>query len=204
VQGNDDYDPDIAEVPIEGIGSEIVWDNLDNVPHTATSGTDNNDPDKGKLFDTNIINANEKSANIVLEGVSEGDIIDYFCFIHEYMKGQLRIVAAGEGAQAGGGASAGPTINILQGAAVQGSPDYDPEELTAKKTDEINVVNQDNVPHTITSGTDNNDPDKGKLFDTNIINGGESGKISLAEVEPGVYDYFCFVHEYMKGKLIVE
>ena len=76
--------------------------------------------------------------------------------------------------------------------------------MTAKKSDEINVVNQDNVPHTITSGTDNKDPDKGKLFDTNIINGGASGKISLAEVEPGEYDYFCFVHEYMKGKLIVE
>src|SRR5919107_6208844 len=28
----------------------------------------------------------------------------------------------------GGGAAGGPTINILEGAAVQGSPDYDPEE----------------------------------------------------------------------------
>jgi plastocyanin len=203
VQGNDDYDPNNAAVPVEGIGSEIVWDNLDTVPHTATSGTDNNDPDKGKLFDTGIINPNDNSANIVLEGVTEGDVINYFCSVHEYMKGQLTIVASGEGAQAGG-AAAGPAIKILQGAAVQGSPDYDPDELSAKKGDEVSVVNQDNVPHTVTSGTANNDPDKGKLFDTGIINAGASGKISLVEVDPGEYDYFCFVHEYMKGKLIVK
>src|SRR5215218_1605878 len=48
------------------------------------------------------------------------------------------------GATGGGGAAAGggPTINILEGAAVQGSPDYDPDELTAKKGDEVTVVNQ--------------------------------------------------------------
>src|SRR5215212_546471 len=59
------------------------------------------------------------------------------------------------GATGGGGGAAGggPTINILEGAAVQGSPDYDPDELTAKKGDEVTVVNQDTVPHTATSGT---------------------------------------------------
>src|SRR5215212_9800585 len=52
------------------------------------------------------------------------------------------------GATGGGGGAAGggPTINILEGAAVQGSPDYDPDELTAKKGDEVTVVNQDTVP----------------------------------------------------------
>src|SRR5687768_10503674 len=31
----------------------------------------------------------------------------------------------------GGAATGGPTINILEGSSIQGSPDYDPEELTA-------------------------------------------------------------------------
>src|SRR5215212_9769577 len=47
--------------------------------------------------------------------------------------------AGGGNQTAGGGGAAGdggPTINILEGAAVQGSPDYDPDELTAKKGDE--------------------------------------------------------------------
>jgi plastocyanin len=203
VQGSDDYDPDNAAVPVIGIGSEIVWDNLDTVPHTATSGTGPSDPESAALFDTGLINANDDSDRIVLEGVSEGDVIDYYCIVHTYMTGQLTIVAEGEGAQAGG-AAAGPALNILQGSSVQGSDDYDPDPLTAKVGDEVNVVNQDNVPHTVTSGTGASDANMGALFDTSIINGGESAKISLAEIDPGVYDYFCIVHTYMTGKITVE
>jgi plastocyanin len=103
----------------------------------------------------------------------------------------------------GGGAAGGPTINILEGAAVQGSPDYDPEDLTAKKGDEVTVVNQDTVPHTVTSGTGSSDPNSAKSFDTSIINGGESATISLAQVEPGQYDYYCMIHPYMNGKITV-
>jgi plastocyanin len=105
---------------------------------------------------------------------------------------------------AGGGAAGGPIINILEGAAVQGSPDYDPEELTASAGSEVSVVNQDTVPHTATSGTGPQDPNSAKSFDTSIINGGESATISLAQVTPGQYDYYCMVHPYMTGKLVVE
>src|SRR5215203_1974447 len=109
------------------------------------------------------------------------------------------------GATGGGGGAAGggPTINILEGAAVQGSPDYDPDELTAKKGDEVTVVNQDTVPHTVTSGTGATDPNSAKSFDTSIINGGESATVSLAQVEPGQYDYYCMIHPYMTGKITV-
>ena len=71
------------------------------------------------------------------------------------------------------GGGGGPTINILEGAPVQGSPDFDPEDLTAKKGDEVTVVNHDTVPHTVTSGTGSSDPNSAKSFDTSIINGGK-------------------------------
>ena len=116
--------------------------------------------------------------------------------------------AGGGNQTAGGGSSAaggggGPTINILEGAAVQGSPDFDPEDLTAKKGDEVTVVNHDTVPHTVTSGTGSSDPNSAKSFDTSIINGGESATVSLAQVEPGPYDYYCMIHPYMTGKITV-
>jgi plastocyanin len=114
---------------------------------------------------------------------------------------------AGGGNQTGAtgrGAAGGPTINILEGAAVQGSPDYDPEELTASAGSEVSVVNQDTVPHTATSGTGPQDPNSAQLFDTSIINGGESATVSLAQVTPGQYDYYCMIHPYMTGKLVVE
>jgi plastocyanin len=226
VQGSPDYDPDAAQVPV---GNSIVWDNEDTVPHTATSGTGPQDPESAQLFDTGIVNGGEESTAVELQGVSEGQTIPYYCIVHPYMTAELTIVAGGEGggqtqeggaAQqegganqtgettgAGGGAAAppgGPTINILEGSSIQGSPDYDPEELTASAGAEVTVVNQDTLPHTVTSGTGPQDPNSAQLFDTSLINGGESATLSLAQVTPGQHDYYCMVHPYMTGKLNVQ
>jgi plastocyanin len=76
--------------------------------------------------------------------------------------------------------------------------------LTASAGSEVSVVNQDTVPHTATSGTGPQDPNSAQLFDTSIINGGESATVSLAQVTPGQYDYYCMIHPYMTGKLVVE
>jgi plastocyanin len=105
---------------------------------------------------------------------------------------------------AGGAAAGGPIINILEGSSIQGSPDYDPEELTVSAGAEVTVVNQDTLPHTATSGTGPQDPESAQLFDTSIINGGESATLSLAQVTPGQYDYYCMVHPYMTGKINVQ
>ncbi|MFL6498662.1 MAG: cupredoxin domain-containing protein, partial [Nitrososphaera sp.] len=93
--------------------------------------------------------------------------------------------------------------NILEGASVQGSPDYDPDNLTAKKGDQVTVVNQDTVPHTATAGTGPQDPNSAKLFDTSIINPSESATISLAQANPGEVDFYCMIHPYMTGKITV-
>jgi plastocyanin len=221
VQGSPDYDPDAAQVPV---GNTIVWDNQDTVPHTATSGTGPQDPNSAQLFDTSIINGGEESTAVELQGASEGQTIPYYCIVHPYMTSELTIVAAGQGggqtqgggaAQqqegettgggAGGGAPAGgPTINILEGSSIQGSPDYDPEELTASAGAEVSVVNQDTLPHSATSGTGPQDPNSAQLFDTSLINAGESATLSLAQVTPGQYDYYCIVHPYMTGKIVVQ
>src|SRR5918995_418274 len=126
--------------------------------------------------------------------------------------GGNQTTAAGGGNQTGetaagggGGATAGgSTINILEGSSIQGSPDYDPEELTASAGAEVTVVNQDTLPHTVTSGTGPQDPNSAQLFDTSLINGGESATLSLAQVTAGQYDYYCMVHPYMTGKVVVQ
>ena len=226
VQGSPDYDPDAAQVPV---GNTIVWDNQDTVPHTATSGTGPQDPNSAQLFDTGIVNGGEESTAVELQGVSEGQTIPYYCIVHPYMTSELTVAAAEQGggqtqgggaAQqqggganqtqgettggAGGAAAGGPTINILEGSSIQGSPDYDPEELTASAGAEVSVVNQDTLPHTVTSGTGPQDPNSAQLFDTSLINAGESATLSLAQVPPGQYDYYCMVHPYMTGKVVVQ
>jgi plastocyanin len=116
---------------------------------------------------------------------------------------------AATGEEGGGGGAAAPgggavTLNILEGSSIQGSPDYDPDELTVAAGSDVTVANQDTLPHTVTSGTSPTDPNSAQLFDTSLINGGESATLSLAQVSAGQYDYYCMVHPYMTGKLVVQ
>ena len=105
---------------------------------------------------------------------------------------------------AAGGGGGGVTLKILDGASIQGNPDYDPDELTVKKGDKITVNNADTMPHTVTNGKSGSDPTSGKLFDTSIINGGDSAEIDTATVDAGAHPYYCMVHPYMTGTLTVE
>ena len=100
--------------------------------------------------------------------------------------------------------TAAATLTIPNGASVQGNPAYDPDPLTVKVGDTIAVENKDTTPHTVTNGKDATDPTMGKLFDTSIINAGDSGEIVAADLDPGEYPYFCSVHPYMTGTLTVQ
>jgi plastocyanin len=102
---------------------------------------------------------------------------------------------------------AGPPAEILkipQGASVQGNPSYDPDSLTVKVGDTIAVDNEDSTPHTVTNGKDATDPNMGKLFDTSIINAGDSSEIVTTDLQPGEYPFFCSVHPYMTGTMTVQ
>lgn len=96
------------------------------------------------------------------------------------------------------------TLTILEGAVTQGSPDYDPDQLTVKKGNTILVDNLDVMPHTVTNGKDASDATSGKLFDTSIINGGEFKVLETTNVDAGAHPYYCTVHPYMTGTLTVE
>ncbi|MDR4512203.1 MAG: cupredoxin domain-containing protein [Nitrososphaeraceae archaeon] len=96
------------------------------------------------------------------------------------------------------------TLTILEGAATQGNPDYEPKELTVKQGESILVDNKDAMPHTVTNGEGPSDTNSGKIFDTSIINSGESAVIETADIEPGTYNYYCTVHPYMTGTLTIE
>jgi plastocyanin len=110
----------------------------------------------------------------------------------------------GGAAGGAGGGGGGPTLTILEGSAVQGNPDYEPDELTVAAGSDVTVTNEDTVPHTVTSGTSPTDPNSAQMFDTSIINGGESATLSLAQVAAGQYDYYCMVHPYMTGSIVVQ
>jgi plastocyanin len=207
VSGNPDYDPDDAKVPL---GNKIIWNNADTAPHTATSGAGPEDTNAGKRFDTGIINGGEKSKEITIADAKAGETIQYHCMVHPYMKSQLTITeaAAGAGGSSAGGAATNSspianTLTIPSGASVQGNKAYDPDPLSIKKGNTVLVVNSDTAPHSVTSGTGADDKNSGKSFDTSIIDPGAKIEVSTANLSPGDYPFYCMVHPYMKGKLVV-
>ena len=140
---------------------------------------------------------------------------EYCGFGHSTMKAKLFVEpqtaeAAAEGQNATAQApiqSAGPPgtpLTILEGASVQGSPNFDPDTITVKKGDKITVTNKDTLPHTVTSGTGPTDPNNAKQFDTSIIEAGAIADIQTTNLNPGQYPFYCTVHPYMTGKLIVQ
>jgi plastocyanin len=91
-------------------------------------------------------------------------------------------------------------VNILAGSSAQGNPAYDPAQLIVKK-DNVGMiwVNQDNVPHTVTSLKDD-----GKSFDSSIIMANADYTLSLSDLKEKEYEYFCTIHPYMKAKFQLE
>ena len=90
-------------------------------------------------------------------------------------------------------------VNILAGSSGQGNPDYDPEELIVKDSIGIIWINQDNIPHTVTSLKDD-----GKSFDSSIIMGNANYTLLLSDLKEKEYEYFCTIHPYMKAKFRIE
>ncbi len=98
----------------------------------------------------------------------------------------------------------GTPLTILEGSSIQGNPSYDPAALTVKKGDKITVTNKDTLPHTVTSGTGPTDPNSAKQFDTSILEAGATADIETTNINPGEYPFYCTVHPYMMGKLVVQ
>ena len=119
--------------------------------------------------------------------------------------------AAGNGTETGGGEGVDESkftkvveIKILKGAVAQGSPDYNPDAATASSGALVTWINEDTTLHTATSGEDTDDPEVGKLFDSEFM--APDGKYSLpaADIGTGEHAYHCTLHPYMKGTITVE
>lgn len=74
---------------------------------------------------------------------------------------------------------------------------YEPKKLTVTRGTEVTWVNQDDVPHTVTS-------DKGNALDSEELTEGD--EFSERFLEDGTFTYHCEVHgkDRMSGTIVVE
>ena len=81
---------------------------------------------------------------------------------------------------------------------------FSPNPATVKVGDTVTWTNDDDQPHTVTSGNGPDDPNKGKAFDSGPSALATKGKTFQHKfTEAGQYPYFCELHPMMVGKIIV-
>lgn len=93
-------------------------------------------------------------------------------------------------------------ISIIPGSSFPSNIDfYDPNTLSIFQGSTVRWINDDSAIHTVTSGKGLSDPNNGAIFD--------SGNLLATLVfeyqfnKSGTYDYFCALHPFMTGKIVV-
>lgn len=101
-----------------------------------------------------------------------------------------------------------PTIevSVVPGSSSQGCEKtdecYTPSEITVDVGSEVTWMNDDSASHTVTTGDPTKSPDGDGIFNSGLFFAGKS--VSHTFDEEGEYSYFCQVHTWMKGKVIVQ
>ena len=114
--------------------------------------------------------------------------------------------AAEKAAAAAAAAAKAPMTATVEPVAGSGAPGcettecYTPSTVTISAGGTVTFTNTDTAPHTSTSGSAANGPDG--VFDTSLIMMNASFDVTLADA--GTYTYFCMVHPWMEGTIIVE
>ena len=114
--------------------------------------------------------------------------------------------AAAEKAAAAAAAAKAPMAVTVEPVGGSGAPGcettecYTPSTATISAGGTVTFTNTDTAPHTSTSGSAANGPDG--VFDTSLIMMNASFDVTLADA--GTYTYFCMVHPWMEGTIIVE
>ena len=97
------------------------------------------------------------------------------------------------------------TVTNAIGSSTPGCEDtnacFIPNPVTIDIGDTVTWENVDNAAHTVTSGSPADGPDG--VFDSSLIMAG-GATFSHTFDDAGTYDYFCMVHPWMQGSVIVE
>jgi len=73
---------------------------------------------------------------------------------------------------------------------------FSPASIAVSPGAVVTVKNEDSVAHTLTDKADQ------KIFNTGSVSPGQS-KTFKAPDKPGSYPFFCTIHQYMTGTLVV-
>jgi predicted secreted protein with PEFG-CTERM motif len=97
-------------------------------------------------------------------------------------------------------------VGIPAGSSVPGCEETNecwlPNEVTVDVGGVVTWSNDDTAAHTVTSGTPSDSDSVGAMFDSSLLMAGLTFEQTFDEV--GTVDYFCIVHPWMQGVVIVQ
>jgi len=97
------------------------------------------------------------------------------------------------------------TVIIPEGTMIPGCESenecYSPYSIAVRVGESVTWINQDSAAHTVTSGTVTNGGPIGEDFDSGLVLSGDS--FSHKFNQQATFDYFCMVHPWMQGIVIV-
>ena len=99
------------------------------------------------------------------------------------------------------GSSGGSSVTISPGSSVPSNGKFFvPETLTVSKGTTVTWTNGDSTLHTVTSGSAESG-NSGTEFDSSYLAAGKTFQHQFST--SGTFDYYCTLHPYMKGKVVV-
>ena len=93
------------------------------------------------------------------------------------------------------------TVTIIKDAPNKANKAFNPDILNIKAGQKVKWINMDSQIHTVTSGTDANDLQSGKVFDSKALSANAHYEFTFQT--PGVFSYYCQFHPQMVGRVIV-
>ncbi|MCA9828188.1 MAG: amicyanin [Nitrosopumilus sp.] len=209
------------------VGDTVIWRNNDSAAHTVTSGNISDGTDG--VFDSGLFMAGTTFEFTFDKAAT----YDYFCMVHPWMTGKVIVnevkdMMISEPESMTMPATEEPTsehemssmpateepssepelmdttmVSIPMGVSVPGCEEmhscYLPYEITISIGDKVTWINDDSATHTVTSGSAS--AGSTGVFDSGLFMAGTTFEFTFDKA--ATYDYFCMVHPWMTGKVIV-
>jgi len=187
---------DQTEVRI-AVGGTVTWNNNSTAAHTVTSGSVPEGP-SGE-FESGLFFTDESFVHVF----NQSGVFRYYDQVHPWETGVVFVGVDHESLAYH--PSSTKTVSIPDGSSVQGTCEaqnqcYIPFIILVNKGDTVKWTNdEDTAAHTVTSGTPSTGPSG--VFDSSLVAAGNSYEYTFNE--SGSYPYFCMVHPWQTGAVLV-
>ena len=159
-------------------------------------------PGKHPIHETTVLSASDVEIKVIVQGLGHGEDITGPKG-HEHL---MTVTPQSEEIPVHSGMAILPetlVVSVAEGSGTPGCEDTNscflPSSLEIRIGDTVSWSNDDSAAHTVTSGSVSGDA--GTIFDSSLFMAGTAFDHTFDEA--GTFDYFCMVHPWMTGKIIV-